>query len=191
MATGTGKTFVSLQSVWKLWSSKWRSGRKPRVLYLADRNILVDQPIEREYVPAFGEGPIWKLRGEAKAGREIYFGLYQSLVGLADDPDAMYRQFDRTSPTTSSARIAWARPSSSASTANTPTRCVVRSTTPTATSPSNTRTTSCGSCRTRATSAEDTSATWQTPRRNTRSSLRPLSCSPRASTFRPSATLSG
>ena len=95
MATGTGKTFVSLQIVWKLWTSGWRSGRKPRVLYLADRNILVDQPIEREYVPAFGEGPIWKLKGEAKAGREIYFGLYQSLIGATEDPDAMYRQFDR------------------------------------------------------------------------------------------------
>jgi len=75
LATGTGKTFVSLQIVWKLRISEWRQDRKPRVLYLADRNILVDQPMEREYVPAFGEGPIWKLRGEAKAGREIYFGL--------------------------------------------------------------------------------------------------------------------
>jgi type I restriction enzyme R subunit len=86
MAIGTGKTFVSLQIVWKLWNSEWRPDRKPRVLYLADRNILVDQPMEREYVPAFGEGPIWKLRGEAKAGREIYFGLYQSLIGAAGDP---------------------------------------------------------------------------------------------------------
>jgi type I restriction enzyme R subunit len=56
MATGTGKTFVSLQIVWKLWNSEWQPDRKPRVLYLADRNILVDQPMEREYVPAFGEG---------------------------------------------------------------------------------------------------------------------------------------
>ena len=93
LATGTGKTFISLQIVWKLWNSEWRSGRKPRVLYLADRNILVDQPIEREYVPAFGEGPIWKLKGEAKPGREVYFGLYQSLIGSAEDPDALYRQF--------------------------------------------------------------------------------------------------
>ena len=94
MATGTGKTFVSLQIVWKLWNSEWQPNRKPRVLYLADRNILVDQPMEREYVPAFGDGPIWKLRGEAKKGREIYFGLYQSLIGAAGDPDAIYRRFD-------------------------------------------------------------------------------------------------
>lgn len=40
MATGTGKSFVAMQVVWKLWSSSWKSGRRPRVLYLADRNIL-------------------------------------------------------------------------------------------------------------------------------------------------------
>ena len=64
MATGTGKTFVAMQIVWKLWKSGWRHGRNPRILYLADRNVLVDQPIERELKPTFGGGsdtPIWKL----------------------------------------------------------------------------------------------------------------------------------
>jgi type I restriction enzyme, R subunit len=92
LATGTGKTFVSLQIVWKLWSGGWDVGRKPRILYLADRNILVDQPIQREYVPAFGQGPIWKLRGEPKAGREIYFALYQALADSGEDPNGMFRQ---------------------------------------------------------------------------------------------------
>jgi type I site-specific restriction endonuclease len=85
---------VSLQIVWKLWNGAWRTDRKPRVLYLADRNILVNQPMEREYVPAFGEGPIWKLRGEAKAGREIYFALYQALADSGGDPTGMFRRFD-------------------------------------------------------------------------------------------------
>ncbi len=93
LATGTGKTFVSMQVVWKLWQSHWRSGRNPRVLYLVDRNVLVDQPIEREFVPAFGEGPIWKLQGEAKAGREIYFALYQALADSGEDPNGMFREF--------------------------------------------------------------------------------------------------
>lgn len=93
LATGTGKTFVSMQIVWKLWNAGWREGRNPRTLYLADRNILIDQPIEREFVPAFGEGPIWKLRGEAKAGREIYFALYQALADAGAGTEGMFRQF--------------------------------------------------------------------------------------------------
>jgi type I restriction enzyme R subunit len=96
LATGTGKTFVSMQIVWKLWKSSWRKGRNPRILYLADRNILVDQPIEREFKPAFGSGdntPIWKLQGEAKPGREIYFALYQALADSGDDTNGMFRDF--------------------------------------------------------------------------------------------------
>lgn len=98
MATGTGKTFVSMQIVWKLWNSQWVHGRHPRILYLADRNVLVDQPIEREFKPAFGAGegsPIWKLKGTAKSGREIYFGLYQQLADGGDEPTGMFRQFAR------------------------------------------------------------------------------------------------
>ncbi len=96
MATGTGKTFVAMQIVWKLGNVNWRPGRKPRILYIADRNVLVDQPIEREFKPAFGSGEgssIWKLRGEAKRGREIYFGLYQQLADSAEGIDGMYRDF--------------------------------------------------------------------------------------------------
>jgi type I site-specific restriction endonuclease len=85
LATGTGKTFLALQIIWKLWSGPWRSERKPRILYLADRNILVDQPIAREFQPVFGEA-VWKIRGEAKTGREIYFALYQT---LADSGEAL------------------------------------------------------------------------------------------------------
>jgi type I restriction enzyme R subunit len=83
LATGTGKTFVALQIVWKLWQSQWKQGRKPRFLYLADRNILVDQPIAREFKPVFADA-IWKVQGEAKTGREIYFALYQSLADSGD-----------------------------------------------------------------------------------------------------------
>jgi type I restriction enzyme R subunit len=96
MATGTGKTFVAMQIVWKLWNVAWRPGRNPRILYLADRDVLVDQPIEREFKPAFGTGegsPIWKLRGEAKRGREIYFALYQQLADTAEGLDGMFREY--------------------------------------------------------------------------------------------------
>lgn len=93
MATGTGKTFVALQIIWKLWTSTWRGDRKARILYLADRNILIDHPMEREFIPAFGDGPVWKLKGEAKAGREIYFGIYQALAD-GGDTTGIYRDFD-------------------------------------------------------------------------------------------------
>jgi len=74
MATGTGKTFVAVQIVWKLWKTE----RKRRILYLVDRNILVDQPLIREF-SIFGDA-VWKIQGEAKKGREIYFALYQALA---------------------------------------------------------------------------------------------------------------
>jgi len=96
LATGTGKTFVSMQIVWKLRKSGLRQNRNPRILYLADRNVLIDQPIERELKPAFGSGdntPIWKLQGEAKAGREIYFAFYQQLADSGEDPTGMFRDF--------------------------------------------------------------------------------------------------
>ena len=93
MATGTGKTFVSMQIVWKLWNSGWRQDRNPRILYLTDRNILIEQPRLGYFVPAFGEGPIWTLRGEAKAGREIYFALYQALAEGGREPGGIFRRF--------------------------------------------------------------------------------------------------
>lgn len=91
LATGTGKTFVAMQVVWKLWRGQWPDTRKPRVLYLADRNILVDQPMEREFRPVFGDA-IWKLQGEARTSREIYFGLYQALADGGELP-GLYREF--------------------------------------------------------------------------------------------------
>ncbi len=86
MATGTGKTFVAVQIVWKLWKTE----RKRRILYLVDRNILVDQPLTREF-SIFGDA-VWKIQGEAKKGREIYFALYQA---LAEDESrlGLYREY--------------------------------------------------------------------------------------------------
>jgi type I restriction enzyme R subunit len=97
MATGTGKTFVAMQIVWKLWNIAWRPGRNPRILYLADRDVLVDPPIEREFRPAFGAGegsPIWKIQGEAKRGREIYFSLYHQLADRGAEESGLFRDFE-------------------------------------------------------------------------------------------------
>ncbi|MGH3602343.1 MAG: EcoAI/FtnUII family type I restriction enzme subunit R, partial [Pseudonocardiaceae bacterium] len=79
LATGTGKTMVALQLVAKLRKSGWTAGRMPRVLYLADRNLLVDQPKDDYFVPAFGDVVHKISKGHAQRSREVYFGLYQSL----------------------------------------------------------------------------------------------------------------
>jgi type I restriction enzyme R subunit len=79
LATGTGKTLVAFQIVAKLWESQWTPGRRPRVLYLADRNMLVDQPKDEYFAPVFKEA-VYKLGGgDARRGRSIYFALYQSM----------------------------------------------------------------------------------------------------------------
>ncbi|MGI8549386.1 MAG: EcoAI/FtnUII family type I restriction enzme subunit R [Dehalococcoidia bacterium] len=82
MATGTGKTTVAFQICWKLWSMRWnRDGtkRRPRILYLADRNILADAPKENTFAP-FGDAVDKIEGGVAKKSREIYFATYQSLA---------------------------------------------------------------------------------------------------------------
>ena len=82
MATGTGKTDVAFQICWKLWSSRWnRDGeyRKPRILYLADRNILIDDPKDKTFAP-FGDARYKIESGEVVYSREMYFAIYQALA---------------------------------------------------------------------------------------------------------------
>jgi type I restriction enzyme R subunit len=74
MATGTGKTFVAFQIAWRLWKSK----RKKRILYLADRNVLIDQAKDRTFSP-MGQA-LQKIQGRAVKSREVYFALYQALA---------------------------------------------------------------------------------------------------------------
>ena len=84
MATGTGKTYTAFQIVYRLL----RSGMKRKILYLADRNILVDQSIQQDFAPL--EKVIHKINF-AKDDRstitshEVYFSLYQQLVGDDDE----------------------------------------------------------------------------------------------------------
>lgn len=94
LATGTGKTTVAFQICWKLWQSKWnRKGehRPPRILYLADRNILVDQPLKREF-SAFGDAALKIENGQANKSRQMYFAIYQQLADRDGQP-GLFRQF--------------------------------------------------------------------------------------------------
>jgi type I restriction enzyme R subunit len=82
MATGTGKTAVAFQICWKLWNARWnRTGehRRPKILYLADRNILVDQPKDGIFA-TFGDARCKIESGEVVHSREIYFAIYQALA---------------------------------------------------------------------------------------------------------------
>ena len=115
MATGTGKTYTAFQIIWRLWKSNWHAGRQKRVLFLADRNILVNQTMVNDFRP-FGAA-MAKLSTQAKTierddgtkteitlavdkhrridtAFEIYLGLYQALTG----PEERQKIFRELSP---------------------------------------------------------------------------------------------
>ncbi|BET67916.1 DEAD/DEAH box helicase family protein [Opitutales bacterium ASA1] len=94
MATGTGKTAVAFQICWKLWTTGWnRTGehRKPKILYLADRNILIDDPKDKEFAE-FGDARFKIESGAVNLGREIYFAIYQALAKDVNRP-GLYREY--------------------------------------------------------------------------------------------------
>jgi type I restriction enzyme R subunit len=109
MATGTGKTYTAFQIIWRLW----KAGRKKRILFLADRNILVDQTMVNDFRP-FGDA-MAKLSTRSKTierengggteltlavdkkrridtAYEIYLGLYQAITG-PEERQKLYREF--------------------------------------------------------------------------------------------------
>jgi type I restriction enzyme, R subunit len=93
LATGTGKTVIAFQICYKLWNSRWnRTGehRKPRILYLADRNVLLDVPKDQTFAP-FGDAR-WKIEGQAIKSREMYFATYQAIAEDERRP-GLYREF--------------------------------------------------------------------------------------------------
>src|SRR5260370_28598327 len=109
MATGTGKTYTAFQIIWRLW----KAGRKKRILFLADRNVLIDQTMVNDFRP-FGAA-MAKLSTNAKTierqdgttvdltlaldrkrridtAFEVYLGLYQAITGPEDRPN-LSKQF--------------------------------------------------------------------------------------------------
>jgi type I restriction enzyme R subunit len=94
MATGTGKTVVAFQICWKLWESRWnRTGeyRRPKILYLADRNILINDPKDKTFKP-FEDARHKIENGEAVKSREMYFAIYQTLARDERRP-GLYREY--------------------------------------------------------------------------------------------------
>jgi type I restriction enzyme R subunit len=109
MATGTGKTYTAFQIIWRLW----KAGRKKRVLYLADRNVLIDQTMVNDFRPfksamaklSTGSRTIEAADGSTAqivkavdskrridTSYEIYLGLYQAITGL-EERQKLFREF--------------------------------------------------------------------------------------------------
>jgi len=88
MATGTGKTYTAFQIIWRLWKSR----QKKRILFLADRNILVDQTRINDFQP-FGQA-MTKITGrKVDPAYEIHLALYQALTGPEEHQKA-FKQVD-------------------------------------------------------------------------------------------------
>lgn len=87
MATGTGKTMTAFQIIWRLW----KSGTKKRILFLADRNILVDQTMRQDFKP-FGTAMTKVTNRKVDKSYEIFLSLYQAVTGTEEDKN-VYKQF--------------------------------------------------------------------------------------------------
>ncbi|MGB1252563.1 MAG: EcoAI/FtnUII family type I restriction enzme subunit R [Candidatus Promineifilaceae bacterium] len=87
MATGTGKTFTAFQIVWRLWKAK----RVKRVLFLADRNVLIDQTMTGDF-KHFGDVMHKVKNRETPKAYEVYLALYQAVTGT-EEAQNIYKQF--------------------------------------------------------------------------------------------------
>ena len=87
MATGTGKTYTAFQIIWRLW----KAGVKKRILFLADRNILVDQTKTNDFKP-FGQAMTKISNRTVDKSYEIYLALYQAVTGTEEEQN-IYKQF--------------------------------------------------------------------------------------------------
>lgn len=85
-ATGTGKTYMAFQIIYRLW----KAGLKKKILFLADRNVLIDQTISGDFKPFAGKMTKVEKR-TLDSSYEIYLALYQQLTG--DDGEETYLQF--------------------------------------------------------------------------------------------------
>ncbi len=102
MATGTGKTYVAFQICWKLYQNNWNlhgNGLKPRILFIADRNILANQAtndfeqFQEDAIARITPDDIRKNNKEVQKSRNIYFTIFQTL--MTEDPSGQpyYKQY--------------------------------------------------------------------------------------------------
>jgi len=87
MATGTGKTYTAFQIIWRLW----KAGMKKRILFLADRNILVNQTRINDFRP-FGDKMTKITNRTVDKSYEVYLALYQAVSGTEEEKN-IYKEF--------------------------------------------------------------------------------------------------
>ena len=96
LCTGAGKTAIAFQICWKLWNSGWNpkgKNRKPKILFLADRNVLVDDPKDKDF-SVFGDARFKITGGEVSKGRDIYFAIYQAIAGDSSR-EGLFKEYAR------------------------------------------------------------------------------------------------
>ncbi|HIB8958269.1 TPA: EcoAI/FtnUII family type I restriction enzme subunit R [Enterobacter ludwigii] len=103
LATGTGKTFIAFQIVHKVFQARWNrdnpGSRRPRILFLADRNILADQaintfnPYEKDLIKINGE-EVRKRNGVVPTNAHIFFAIYQA-IAERENIDGYYKAYPK------------------------------------------------------------------------------------------------
>ena len=97
LATGTGKTFIAFQIAWKLFNARWNNrnaeNQRPRILFLADRNILADQAYNS--FNAFAEDALVRIRpGKVSTSGSIFFTIFQTFMTGSGDENEDIEEFE-------------------------------------------------------------------------------------------------
>jgi type I restriction enzyme R subunit len=95
ICTGAGKTQIAFQLCWRLTEARWNrhdTPRKPKILYLADLNVLVDDPMAKDFEPF--KDARHKIQGQAIFSRDVYFAIYQAIARDESRP-GLYREYPR------------------------------------------------------------------------------------------------
>ena len=102
MATGTGKTYVAFQICWKLFQTNWnkrKDGKKPRILFISDRNILANQAVndfeqfDDDAIVRITPDKLHKKQNKVPTERHLYFTIFQTFMSEDESGQPFYKQY--------------------------------------------------------------------------------------------------
>ena len=102
MATGTGKTYVAFQICWKLFQTNWnkrKDGKKPRILFISDRNILANQAVndfeqfDEDAMIRITPDKLHKKQNKVPTERHLYFTIFQTFMSEDESGQPFYKQY--------------------------------------------------------------------------------------------------